>query len=319
MPETRAGQSGTCPQCMNKLTVPQASAPEPAMTAEASAPSARVAATPLDEALLDRPPKPPPEHADVTERQRELEAVAQLGFTTPPEHDGQRQWSWPVDILLYPANMAGLTTLAIVAGIPLLLDLVARVPLLGSSLGLLSLIIRVVIWLFAGWYFAECVYDSAKGGTRAPEVLGGASLGDMRSRVVNLLAVAAVFAFPAGLYHLYTGKTDGLFWGLLAWAILFTPMGVLAMVLHDEASALNPMFLLGSIVSTLIPYLGLLLLIAGLAAVFWLTFVWPERIPLVSGFLWVVGPFVSNYFAFVLAHLLGRFYWRYRERLDWGL
>jgi hypothetical protein len=31
------------------------------------------------------------------------------------------------------------------------------------------------------------------------------------------------------------------------------------------------------------------------------------------------GLAATNYVAFLVAHVLGRFYWRNRERLDWGL
>jgi hypothetical protein len=36
-------------------------------------------------------------------------------------------------------------------------------------------------------------------------------------------------------------------------------------------------------------------------------------------FLGVIGEVVTTYLGLVMAHVLGRFYWRYRDRLDWGL
>ena len=37
--------------------------------------------------------------------------------------------------------------------------------------------------------------------------------------------------------------------------------------------------------------------------------------------LWSVGihAVIGGYGGLILAHIFGRFYWRYRERLDWGL
>ncbi len=114
------------------------------------------------------------------------------------------------------------------------------------------------------------------------------------------------------------GRSDAIFWGLAAWAIVFFPIGLLAMVICDSISALNPFFLLGSIFRVFFPYLGLLLMLAVLGALYGLIvsvlFPGPASI-----WLDPIELFVGAYLSFVLAHVLGRFYWRYRDRLDWGI
>ncbi len=320
VPETRVGRTGRCPQCKGRIVVPPASAPEPAVLPEQPHSAASAASGPLNAALLDLPQTQPAEDQDPDALLREQEALAKLGFTPPPEHTGERRFPWLIDIVLYPINTPGLTALAIIVGIPLLLDLLLRlVGLLTNVLYLPALILKIVIGLYACWYLAECTYDSAQGGTRAPEVFGGdIGLSGMWSRVSYLAAVCIIFVLPAVLYPRYFGKKDVIYFVFVAWAVVFFPMGLLAMVIHDATSVLNPLLLLNSILRVFLPYLGLLLLIATFGLLLWLIDRLSTQDP---SPLWldVPGPLVTGYIAFVLAHLLGRFYWRYRDRLDWGL
>jgi hypothetical protein len=224
---------------------------------------------------------------------------------------GERRLPWPIDILLYPASLGGLTTLVIIVGIPLVLDLL--------PFGLLGWLIGMVIGLYSIWYLAECVYDSAKGGTRAPMALDTTDFSDMLSRALYLAAVYLLFVFPAGIYWIWMNRADAVFWALVAWAVTFFPMGLLAMVIHDSTSVLNPLFLLGAILRTFIPYTGLLLLLGMLAGLYWLI-----SDVLTGGsygrwLLGALGAFLAAYMSFIMAHVLGRFYWRCRERLDWGI
>jgi len=92
-------------------------------------------------------------------------------------------------------------------------------------------------------------------------------------------------------------------------------MSLLAFVLLDSLSALNPILLIGSILSTFFPYCAMVavFLVAG-AFIF-------ERIPNPQGpattlfVIWVVG----IYLAMLAAHLLGWFYHRYEDELNWDV
>ncbi len=91
------------------------------------------------------------------------------------------------------------------------------------------------------------------------------------------------------------------------------------MVIHDSVSALNPLFLLDSIRRVWGPYLFLLLGTGIVAALLWHAGGGVDRRlapPVVIPLFHVL---LSAYASLVLAHLLGRFYWRYRDRLDWGI
>jgi hypothetical protein len=265
----------------------------------------------LEELAVSPPPLPVGRDGDTQEDRLADRLFGSMWSEAAGEPTGERRLPWPIDILLYPASLGGLTTLVIIVGIPLLLELI---PLI-----LVGWLIGIVIGLYSIWYLAECVYDSAKGGTRAPLALDTTDLGQMWSRAVYLAAVYILFVLPAVVYRMFVDESDAIFWGLVAWAAVFFPMGLLAMVIDDSVSALNPLFLLGAIVRTFFPYVGLVALL-GIAVVL-------RRLALsrltgaapLSPLLAAPVSFATLYVSFILAHILGRFYWRYRERLDWGI
>lgn len=320
--DDRAGKAAKCPRCKDRITVP--------------APAASEATIAFDEdnLTLIKPSKAPDAAAqESVERRRMEEEIAQarardeqllasLGVALPsePEHTGERSFPWPIDILLYPISIAGLTSMAIIVLVPFLLEFVIGiVRFAGMALGLPLLLVSIAITIYVGWYLGECVYDSAKGGTRARETfMGGVGFGDMWSRVWSLICVYVIYVVPLVIYGLLLRRTDGIFWALLAWAVIFFPMGHLAMVILDSTSALNPFMLLAAICRVFIQYVALLLLLAiliGLAAV--LQYALTRYGPALLRSL--IDRTVGMYMAMVLAHVLGRFYWRHSEQLDWGI
>jgi len=319
VPQTQAGRKGRCPACKGEVTVPLPSAPEPAVAQDIQLIPADTAKA-RSETPLNQPQYTAEDREEEHREERRL--LTRFGIEPIPEYTGERKLPWPIDILLYPASGTGLTILALLIGIPLLL-MFARsfIPwfLLQLVFGLPGFIGGAVVGLYLGWYLAECVYDSAKGGTRAPQGLAtGIDSGELWSRVSYLLVVYIVYALPVMLYWMFMRKPDAILWALAAWAAVFFPMGLLAMVLHDSVSALNPLFLLGSILRTFFHYVGLAVLFAFLAVPLWLLDETPEDTQ-PSVLLDVAGIILAAYLPFILAHLLGRFYWRNRERLDWGV
>ena len=294
---------------------PSADAVRAGAPQESQSESPAAASDALDRRLLNLPPAGSGDAPEA--RLSNDEVLAKLKFKAPPEYTGVRQLPWPVDILLYPLNPAGLINLAVIVGIPLFLTVLQQIVFL-PFLGLMFLLAELAVAVYAAWYWAECTYDSAQGGTRAPQLLDTAGYGDKWSRVSYLLAVYSVFVLPALLYFLCTGRRDAVLWLLVAWGILFFPMGLLAMVMHDGIYALNPLLLLGSIRRTLVPYLGLLLLIATQVALFCVVLGLAAREEYATSLAALVL-LTGGYFSLVVAHVLGRFYWRYHDRLDWNL
>jgi hypothetical protein len=321
VPDEHASKSGRCPKCKGRLAVPSALGFEPHVAPEPKAAATTSPAKPLDQQFLNLPKPASADDRSLEDRTRELEAMAKLGFTRRPESAGERRFAWPIDILLYPANTAGIGAMVIVIGIPSVLDLLMRsAGPLAAFVGLPILIIEFLIGLYAIRYFAECVYDSATGGVRAPMALDiDTSFTELRSQVLDLAAVYILFIGPAVFYSMWVQQLDIVFGGLVAWAVVFFPMGLLAMVIQDSASALNPFSLLVAIFRTFFPYVGLLILIGLFAGLYWLLSTLLTAESCTGWFLGVIGGIVTPYLGLVVAHVLGRFYWRYRDRLDWGL
>jgi hypothetical protein len=99
-------------------------------------------------------------------------------------------------------------------------------------------------------------------------------------------------------------------------------MGLLAVVMFDSSTAFNPVLWLGSIFSTFFQYCGLVLLVTGIVLAFSvLTGIGEtedaEQIPIGTKILEAVFSCLLLYIVFVVAHLLGRFYWRNQEKLNW--
>ena len=233
-----------------------------------------------------------------------------------PQLAVERKWPWLIDIFLYPISTPGLTILAVVVVIPLLIDFVVKLlgPVFGIFVWAPSLVIIITIILYASWYLCRCIRDSAEGGLRAPDVLVDApSLGDMAWQTLRIIACFAFFFAASLVYWRKTGLRDTTFWSLLACGGFFFPMGLLAVIVLDSFSGLNPLFFIGSIFSTFFQYCGLILFFYAFGYLFVKI---TSAIPW-SGFLNYIPVTAAIYLAMVAAHLLGRFYWRYQEKLYW--
>ncbi len=316
VPDTDAGKTSRCPRCQTRLTIPSAPESELKLVWEEPSAPARGSAEPPPRSSFPAPPRQMSEDEVARERRREQEVLASLGPLPAPKPTGVRKLPGLIDILLYPVSLSGIITLLAIVIAPFLFGLV---PLMVLTTDPWSYSPAIVLGLYASWYLAECVYDSAKGGTRAPELFDAdVRPGELWSRVSYLLAVDLIFVLPAVLYWLYSHHTDAIFAVLVAWAVVFFPMGLLAMVIHDSTSALNPLFLLVAIFRVFVPYVGLLLLMVISAGLLGLV-IWTLRNDLPPVTLGLVALSTMAYTVMIMAHVLGRFYWRYRDRLDWGI
>jgi hypothetical protein len=176
-------------------------------------------------------------------------------------------------------------------------------------------LIRVILWLYFYWYFCECIGESAAGQLRAPETIGGTpGLGEMLSRLLRILVCLLVFFGPVLIRFQYNRATDIVFWILLGYALFLFPVALLAVVMFDSLRGLHPFLLLGSIFSTFFQYCGLILLFVFGVGVLILGAAPRTRGAPVRAFILHC---VCIYLALVAAHVLGRFYWRYQQKLNW--
>jgi len=322
VPEIHAGKKGKCPKCKNIIIIPkiestgtvasQSSSAETKTTSKYSA---------YDLTLLDIQEKEetqgqPISQASVSEKATEYgQEPEEESPAEETEYVDERKLPWFIDIFLYPISVPGLTNLAIFIGVSLLIDILGTIlPVQLSCLfALITLAVNILVFFYIYWYFAECVRDSADGGMRAPEGLGATpGLAGMFWQTVNIIGCLAVFFGPSVFYMLFAKRADIIFWLLLLYAVLFFPMALLAVVMFDSAVGLNPRLLIRSISSTFFPYCGLVLVFV--AAVL-LIGVLEQRVQ-EPEYLAFILRCASIYLVFVAAHLLGRFYWRNKDKLD---
>ena len=327
VPKTYAGKEIQCPNCKDQFIVP---ATEFKISPETQSPSAQRAFStgaltfldvPEEYKLKDLPASQTSESGKAIVSELESEEYR----SNEEESIGERKLPWLIDIFLYPTSPSGLISLIIIVVIPMLIAIVRTLmgPL-GFSVGIAGFFLNLAIGLYLLWFFTECVRDSAQGGTRAPEVFATSSLGDMWSQAQHILGCYLILLGPVLFYHNLTQRKDAIFWSLLAYGAFCFPMGLLACIMFDSVRGLNPILLVCSIFSTFFQYIGLVLLIVAIILAFSAL---PDmetndteqpQPPKISTLI-LGGIFfgIAIYFALVVAHLIGRFYWRNQEKLNW--
>ncbi len=240
--------------------------------------------------------------------------------TIPYEEDSARRQEqtrklpWFIDVILYPMSISGVIHLVIFAFLPTLFLSACEIEFwLGSysfsqALGSVVLVIGVSYLLY---YLAVCICDSAKGGLRAPDIntqWAQFDAGDLLAQLGYTIFCCAVCFGPAAIYFILTKRTNISFWLLSAAGVFFFPMLFLTIALFSSVRALNPRLIFGSIFDVLLPYCGLVLL-------FCLVGLLVAKVILLGCFAGVV----QIYLLLVMAHLLGRFYWRYKDKLNWDV
>jgi phage FluMu protein Com len=324
-PEKHVGKKGKCPKCKTVLIVPELDNKIPD---ESKSGSKTLTLIPpiVNVPTKQETQKPSVEWDNTFEKTvEEAEDFRDELEEDHTESPGKRKLPWPLDIFLYPISTPGLTILAIIIGIPLVFRIVVkllsililRFPPLLVFLALfapIGFIVRIIMGLYLYWYFCECIRDSAAGGLRAPETMGGApGLGDMFWQMIRVAGCFAFFFAPILIYFINTKETDIILCSLLAYGVFFFPMGLLAVIMFDSFAGLNPFLLIPSIFSTFLQYCGLIILYGLLSFLFIKTAsILPQS--LILGFILGI---VFIYLLIVAAHLLGRFYFRYQEKLYW--
>jgi len=331
--DKHAGKQGKCPKCKTILTVPKPQT-RGAGPAQRDVDESKISskASVHDLTLLDvsqqikaesQPAEQPVPDETAYEQLRRLQGGR---ITQESDQIPQRKLPWIIDIFLYPISKPGLIMLGLIIGVRLFVKFLGLTltfaaaelqPLLivAVPVVIVGIAVRIILWLYFYWYFCECIRESAAGQLRAPETIGSVpGFGDMLRQLLRLLGCLAVFFAPVLIYFQRDRTADAVFWSLLGYAVFFFPMAILAVVMFDSVRGLNPVLLIGSIFSTFFQYCGLVLFIA--AGVFVLLSLPITREALISRFILHC---VCIYLALVAAHLLGRFYWRYQEKLNWAV
>lgn len=297
-PEIHAGKKGKCPNCNSILVIPNSDTDN---------------LTLLD---VTQPLQFESQSTDKQEIREKLRALKQeldgeKAILPPPV----RKLPWVIDIFLYPTSSAGLIILGIIIGIPLLVNIIAGLAgPFGFFILAFGLVINAIIGLYAYWYVCECVRDSAEGNLRAPDIMvHSPSLGDMFFQTLKVAICAILFFAPILVYYRNTKSFDWIFFSLLGLAVFSFPMALLAVIMFDSIFALNPILIIQSILNTFIPYLVLDLFCFGYLWLLSAIILRLENHPNIRFFF----GWINLYMLLVIAHLLGRFYWKYQDKLNW--
>jgi len=328
VPGGQAGKKGPCPHCKKIVTIPATVAEEVVAPAGVVAGEVVAAskASPRDPLLFDVLPADVAGTAETAEqtaeRLRDLRSTYLLNEQKEPP---ERPLPWVIDVFLYPLNKLTLTILLLCAGVPLVLR-----PMLRASRDLAEVFLpAIILWvpliiahwgamllglLYVTWYAAECIRDSAAGQIRAVDTTAQTpGLAELVGQFLTVLACVAVCIGPAFYYAHNHGYTVA-FWVLYGLGGFLLPMALLAVTMFESLRALNPTLLLPSVFSTLVPYCALTALCYAMYPLP------PLVIRCLLGDLWILGYlllFLTFYLSLVLAHVVGRFYWRNQERLNW--
>jgi DNA-directed RNA polymerase subunit RPC12/RpoP len=361
VPQIHAGKEGKCPKCKNVVVVPTlreipAKSTTPVTFTcsmceeEIKVPEnsrGQLIACPHCGCCVEVPSEEiPAEKAEAPVQTRRDDEVADKQLKEPQRPEGEaaveedapagtRKLPWPIDILLYPTSIPGLVAVGHLAIVSVIFVFRFRFDRRGGPLGFVFVIGFILVGLYVYWYFCECIRDSAIGGLRAPDGPGGSVHVDWGELLwSNLRLVACYFLFfgPPTLYRAYTGgpRTEVnymVLWSLLTYGNFFYPMGILAVVTFESVEGLNPILIFRSIVSTFLPYCGLVALFYGLGVLFVVGIIGSLSVvrgltvnSLLSALLPIVFMLVGFiWLLLVTGHLLGRFYWRYQEKLNWNV
>jgi hypothetical protein len=221
--------------------------------------------------------------------------------------------------LLYPANLDGLVQIGIfVAGL-FIIDLIGRLlsRIAGPVADLWALLLCVMLGAYVVFYLGYCIFDSSQGGRSAPPISTAHTPDrwDIVAQVLVLLGCVAICFWPAALYHGLTGRLDLPYWALAALGAFPLPMALLTGTLFEGIAALNPLPIVRAIAATLPAYLVLLVKLVPLGVVLAVVY-------RVSGRYFMARPLrnvACLYLLLIGCHLLGRFYWNQKDRLQWGL
>jgi hypothetical protein len=319
VPKSHAGKQAVCPKCHIQFIIPS---PQFQGSVEKQEYSGDLIDRTTDSThgltLLDVP-----EEYKLKEEQVHQLSISEEDLETEEnESDKQRSFPWIIDIFLYPISLSGLLHLGIFTVIPFVLYLIGiLLGPFGMIIAVPSFLINIAISIYLYWYVTECIRDSAKGSLRAPEAFGTTGIEEMCSQALYILGCCLVFWGPVFFYGIFNNKSDIVYWFLFIYGIFFFPMGLLACVMFDSIRGLNPLLIIVSILSTIFQYSGLVLLIAGIELGF-KSFKTMQTDPEQQGMtamilLESVFFLILLYITFVVAHLLGRFFWRNQEKLNW--
>jgi hypothetical protein len=216
-------------------------------------------------------------------------------------------------IVIYPLEKDGLVILIVGAIFFTIADFAAR----------WAFIIGIFVWLFAmGYlcrYFLSVVSESAEGRSSPPgwpDFEPGSSVSAGFSALLKFISPAILSYASAACYYFFgPKKLDDLFGVLVVAGSLYYPMGLTAVAVFDDLSALNPVAIIRSAFRVPLKYVATCIIFMLLL---YLNYLRQKHliihVPILGALLrW----FILLYLWTMAMHLLGMFYYTNRHKLQW--
>ena len=187
-----------------------------------------------------------------------------------------------------------------------------------ASWSIFGFIIAILIGGYFAAYAIKIINAVATGGSELPEWPDFTDIWDsIISPFLFVLAVGGVAFAPAiiyGLFLLPRGAPHVLLPVFTLWGVLYLPMGFLAIAIHNNIAALDPIFVMVSIFRVFGRYMVLWLLFVLLAVAEHLVKAFLGFIPFVST---IVTSFLTLYILTIEMRLLGLIYFTGQKKLRW--
>lgn len=183
-------------------------------------------------------------------------------------------------------------------------------------IGLLTWSMRVLLWGFLFAFMQRIVVTSAQGEDDPPEF---PEVSDYQQDIVipfrQLIITLFVSVAPSIAAFIYLGPLPGQF-ALLLGALYF-PMALLGVAMSDGYAALNPIFVLSSVLKCFGQYLAACFVFSGLMVLYYQVELSGDiDIPIIGFFIFW---FIFLVFLMIGMRILGMLYYLNKKKLGWGL
>jgi len=322
VPSIYAGKKGKCPKCKNTVLIPQLVPPpqqdEPIRLVHDAEPPAEPA----------RPAYSSPQQWHRTGVEPDNVAANVDKAVPSPE----QKPATLLNVFTFPFSMAGVLHFILFWFGPFLLGLAGRMFAAACCYGQLLVIAAYIALLgYFYYYLSSCIVAAAKDERTAPDVSFDnlPSFTELLGRVLLVFGCTLACFGPMILYVSYfyiwpavgqfwvgsaeppNWRADPVYWLLYGIGVFLFPMFLLVAALFDSIAALNPFLIIASIFSTFISYCALALLFCVIGLL--MNFVGQLQ----PGGLFVLAWGIDVYLLFIAAYILGRFFRRYEDRLNW--
>lgn len=321
VPSIHAGKKAKCPKCKNVVIIPQSTPPPQ---------EDKLIRLKRDADLPSEPARPiqtPPQQWHRTGPEPSADTTADAEKSAPPP---EQKPPTLVNVFTFPFSLSGVLHFILFWFGPFLLGLAGRI-LAGACCYGQVLVIGLYFALlgYFFYYLSSCIIASAKDERTAPDVSFEDTPGffDLLCRVLLIFGCTLACFVPMILYVFYfyiwpfvwlglgterpNWRTDPWYWILYGLGVFFLPMFLLAAALFDSITALNPLLIITSVAGTFVPYCGLALLFCAIGLL--MNFVGQLQ----PGGLSLLAWGIDVYLMFIAAYILGRFFRRYENKLNW--